>query len=92
MLAELVPIERVERTNIDVVHPNQWIEFVPKQDLYVIDMDKGKNCYNYRGSDHIVRYCRKKRNWKRVRQGKRVEYRNNRNNNLNREENLIVLD
>ena len=55
-------------------------------------MDKGKNCYNYRGSDHIVRYCRKKRNWKRVRQGKRVEYRNNRNNNLNREENLIVLD
>jgi len=55
-------------------------------------MNKGKNCYNYKGFDYIARYCRKRRNWKRVRQEKRVEYRNNRNNNLNREENLIVLD
>ena len=58
-----------------------------------MEMDKGKNCYNCMGFGHITRYCRKRRNWERVWQERRIEYRDNQNtSNLNGKENLIVLD
>ena len=91
--AEPVPIERVERTNATIVNLQQQAEFLSRHDLYTMEMDKGKNCYNCMGFGHITRYCRKRRNWERVWQERRIEYRDNQNtSNLNGKENLIVLD
>ena len=51
-----------------------------------MDMDKGRNCYNCREFGYIVRHCKEKYQ-RRVRQGRRANYENNRNNNnLNGEE------
>ena len=61
-----------------------------RYNLYAMDIDKGRNYYSCEEYGHIVRNCR---NQEIVGQGKRLEYKNNQNNsNLNREENLIVLD
>jgi len=58
-----------------------------------MDVYRGGNCYNCGGFGHIARYCRKRENWRRVGQERRINYKNIQNNsNLNREENLIVLD
>jgi len=61
--------------------------------------------YNYRGFGHIVKNCRNRGTRERIRQGKRLEYRRNKNNrqrrmikagnrqnNLNKDWDLIVLN
>ena len=66
---------------------------MPRKDLYVMDMNKGRICYNCGGFRHNIRHFRERENQGRVRQGRRVNYENNQNrSNLNREENLIVLN
>ena len=77
-------MEGVERTNMVVVHPNQQTGFVPRYNLYTIEIDCERNYYNYRDFKHIVRNC------KIVRQGRRIDYENN--SNLNRKESLVVLN
>jgi len=65
--------------------------FVLRCDLYTIDIDQEKNCYNCRGFEYIARDCRNQRI---VEQERRLKYRDNSNNgqsNLNGEESLIVL-
>ena len=69
------------------------IGFVPWYDLYTMDINRGRNCYNCEGFEYITRYCRKQENQRRIGWERRVNYENNRNtSNLNGEENLIVLD
>ena len=62
-----------------------------KYDLYTVDMNRERNCYSCRGFSYIARNYRNQRI---IGREKRLEYRNNLNtiNNLNRKENLIVLD
>ena len=69
-------------------------------------VDQGnRNCYNCGGFEHLTRNCRNRRIGDRIGKGRRLEYRENRNkkerrmiegedkqNNLNREQDLILLN
>ena len=74
-----------------MIYLQQQVKFIPRYNLYTMNIDQEKNCYNYRGFGYLVRNCR---NRKIIEQGKRFEYEDNQNNlsNLNGEENLIVLN
>jgi len=56
---------------------------------YAINIDKERNCYNYRKFGYIAKHCRERENQGRVGQGRRVNYKDNQNNasNLNEEKN-----
>jgi len=82
-------MEEVERTNTAIVYLNQHTGFVPRQDSYAMNVDQERNCYSCGEFGHIARNCR---NWKIVKQERRLEYRDNKNSNLNEEENLIVFN
>ena len=43
MPTEPVPIERVEKMNIVLVNLNQQAEFVPRHNLYVMEIDHKRN-------------------------------------------------
>ena len=75
-----------------MVHLQQWVGFISRHDLYTMDMNQGRNCYNCRGFGHIVQYYKKRENQRRMEQRRRLEYEKNVNNNFNREENLIVFN
>ena len=62
---------------------------MPRYDLYTIDVDQGRNCYSYRGFGYIARNYK---NWEIIKQERRIDYENNKQKNLNREESLVVLD
>jgi len=57
----------------------------------VIDIDRGRNCYNYGKFGYLAQNCK---NYIIVGQGRRIEYRDNRDtiNNLKEKENLVILD
>jgi len=61
-LVKPVPIEEVERTNTVVIRNllqgQIEKEGEMKRDLYVMNVDRGRNCYNCRGFGHLVRNCR----------------------------------
>jgi len=60
-----------------------------------MDRRENRNCYSCGGFRYLVRNCRNKRTKNRIGKGRRLEYRNNRNNrqsNLKEEEDLIVFD
>ena len=58
-----------------------------------MNINKERNCYNFKDFGHIAQHYREKRNHRRIEQEKRVNYKNNRNtSNLNKKENLIFLD
>ena len=40
-------MEEVKGTNIVMIHPQQWAEFISKYDPYAIDMDQKRICYSY---------------------------------------------
>ena len=73
-----------------MVYPQQWVKFVPRQDLYAMDGNKGRNYYSCGDFGYIIRNCK---NQEIIRQGKRLEYGDNPKNiaNLNGEESLVVL-
>ena len=74
-----------------IVNPNQWVRFVLRHNLYMMEVDHSKNCYSCGGFEHLVRNCKNRRIMGRE---KRLEYRENQNNgsNLNGEESLVVLN
>ena len=55
-------------------------------------MDRKRSCYNYESFGYITRNYKEKESRERIKQERKVNYKNNRNtSNLNRKENLIVL-
>jgi len=64
---------------------------VLRHDLYIIEIDYGRNYYSCRGFGYLARNYRNQRI---VRRERRLEYENNTNtrNNLNGKEILVVLD
>ena len=92
-------MEGVEKTNAVVVRgTGQGAGIPPKWDPYVMEIDRGRNCYACGGFGHMVRHCRN-RGRGRVMQGRRVEYGgerieeiNNYRDNLKGMENLELLD
>ena len=59
---------------------------------------ENQNYYNCGGFGHLVRNCRNRGMGNKIGEGRRLEYRqrivkrNNRQNNLNREEDLVALN
>jgi len=47
----------------------------PKRDPYIMDVDRGRNCYACGGFRHIARYCRNRGQRGRVGEERQVEYR-----------------
>ena len=65
-----------------------------RRDLYAMDIDRGRNCYVCGGFRHIARNCRNKGMRNRIEKSRRLEYGqgDNRQNNLNGERDLILLN
>ena len=64
-------MEGIERTNAVVVRGSGQSAGVPlRQDLFVIEVDRGRNCYACGGFGHMACHCR---NRGRGIQGRRVE-------------------
>jgi len=66
-------MEGVERKNAVVVRGSEQGMGAPRRDPYVIEVDRGRNCYACRGFGHIVCHCRN-RGRGRAMEGRRVEY------------------
>ena len=49
-----------------------------RRDPYVMEVDRGRNCYVCRGFGHIVCHCRNQGQRGRAMEGRRVEYRGGR--------------
>ena len=93
------PMEGVERTNAVVVRGQEPdIGISPRQDPYVIEMDRGRNCYTCGGFRHMARHCRNRGRGRAI-ERRRVEYGEGRikeiheyKNNLKGVENLELLN
>ena len=86
------PMEGVERTNVVMVRgPGQGMGMPPRRDPYIMEVDRGRNCYTCRGFGHMVHHCR---NRGRVAERRRLEFKGNyeHSNSLKEEENLESLD
>jgi len=88
---EPAPIEGVERTNVVVVRElGQVMGAPPRRDPYMMEVNRGRNCYACRGFGHIACHCR---NQGRGRVADEIIKRNHiYENNLKEEENLESLD
>lgn len=54
--------KRVKRKNAAIVNPQQQqAEFITRYNLYTMNMDKARNCYNCENFGYIARYCKSKR-------------------------------
>ena len=84
-------MEGMERINIVVRNLGKQIG-PPRRELYAMNVDKGRNYYNCGRFEHLARNCRNREN--RIGESRRLEYEqgDNRQNNLNREQDLILLD
>ena len=70
----------------------------PRRDPYAMEIDRGRNCYVCGGFGHMARHCRNRERGRLI-DGRRVEYRgerieeiNEHLNNLKEEENLELLN
>jgi len=74
-------MERVKRTNVIIINSQQQqIGFVPRYNPYTIEIDYEKDCYSCRGFGYIAKNYKNRRI---VEQGKRINYKNNGQSNLN---------
>ncbi len=54
--------DKVKRKNAAIVNPQQQqVEFMTRYDIYAMNMDRERNCYNCEDFGHIARYCRSRR-------------------------------
>ena len=96
------PMEGVERTNTVVVRGSgvrQSGGALPRKDPFVMDINRGRNCYACGGFGHMACHCRNRGRGGRVVDNRRVEYGGGRiekilnfENNLKEEENLELLN
>jgi len=96
-------MKEVERMNAVIMWSQQRTGFA-QRNPYTMDIDrrKNRNCYSCGGFRHLARNCRNKRTENRIREGRRLEYggnerqkrieEGNREQNLNRKQDLILLD
>ena len=94
----------IERTNAVVVRGSgvesgQNVGIPPRQDPYVMEIDRGRNCYACGGFGHMAQHCKNQGQRGRVVENRRVEYGGGRIeeivnilNNLKEEENLELLN
>jgi len=93
-------MEEVERTNTVVVRGlGQGAEVPPRRDPYVMEIDRGRNCYTCGGFGYMACHCRNQGQRGRVAENRRLEYRGGRIkriheqlDNLKGVENLESLD
>ena len=91
VLIEPAPMEGVERTNEVMVCPQQRVGFAQRRDPNIMEIDRERNCYAYGGFGYMTQYCR---NRERIRDRKRLDYRQRikenygLQNNLKEKENL----
>ena len=93
------PMEGIERTNAVVVRDaGQGAGVPPRRDPYAMEVDQGQNCYTCGGFGHMAHHCRNRRRG-RLMEGRRIEYRggrieeiNEQLNNLKGGENLEFLN
>ena len=86
------PMKGVERTNVVIVRETeQMMGAPPRRDPYVMEVDRGRNCYACGGFGHMAHHCRNRR---RVTEGRRLEFKGNYEhlNSLKEEENLESLN
>ena len=90
-------MEEIERTNAVVVR-GQDMGAPPRRDPYVMEVDRGRNCYACGGFRHMARHYRN-RGRERLMDGRRMEYGGGRieeifdnSNNLKGGENLELLN
>jgi len=90
-------MEEVERTSAVMTHPQQRVGST-QINPYTIDVDRKKrrNCYNCRRFGYIARHCRNKRIGNKIGEGRRLKYRENKEQRrierVNGEQDLILLD
>ena len=69
------PMEGIERTNAVVVRgQGQGAGIPPRWDPFVMEVDRGRNCFACRGFGHMARYCRNRGMRERVGENRRIEY------------------
>ena len=90
-------MEGVEQTNIVVVRgAGQGVGIPPRQYLYVMKIDRGRNCFACGGFGHMTHHCRNRGRVMQERrvecEGGRIEEINDHRNNLKGVENLELLD
>jgi len=93
-------MEGVERTNVVVVRgQGQSVKVSSRRDPYVMEVDRGRNCYACGGFGHMAYHCRNRGQRGRMAENRRVEYKRGRieeitnfANNLKEEENLELLN
>jgi len=87
-------MEGAERTNAVIVHPYQRVGLA-QCNPYTMDVDQeNRNCYNYERFGHLARNFSNRGIRNKIGKGRRLKYRqgNNRQCNLNREGDLVVLN
>jgi len=87
------------RDREDKCSGNEGTGVPPRRDPFAMDIDRGRNCYAYRGFGHMAHNCRNREQRGRVVDNRRVEYRGGRieeisnfENNLKEGENLELLN
>jgi len=91
------PMEGVKRTNAVVVRDagqgsGQGVGVPPRQDPYVMKVDRGRNCYACGDFEHMAHHCRNQGQRGRVAEGRRIKGINEHLDNLKEVENLESLD
>ena len=80
-----VPMEGVERTNVIVVRGSgQRMGASPRRDPYAMEVDRGRNCYACGGFRHMACHCRNRGQRGRVAEGRRLKYRGERIEGINK--------
>jgi len=92
-------MDRVKRTEVVIVHPQQRI-MVVQRNFYIIKVDRGRSCYACGEIGHMAQYCRNRGERTRIGNGRRLEYGQRwgregnfeQSDNLKEEKNLKSLD
>ena len=67
-------MEGVKRTNTVVVRGQGQGMGTLRRDSYVMEVDRGRNCYACGGFGHMAHHCRNQGQRGRMMEGRRVEY------------------